>query len=271
MLDGFITSKHEPSFSTLAKIATLLMTDGYSDSRGYFSYGSKDRILIYIFSELVKNSVGKKTSVYLAKDGVWHANLNNKRLSESLRPLSPSYKKSPAKNQSKESYLKEPQPSVKFLENVDNDTLISCIRLALTTDGGLTVGIRKNKKGIAIKQELYLKCANPNLCEGWEGILKRAGFNFKIIKDSNMWSGIRGVSTYSIEEIRKFREVGGFVKGVKISKKSRRFAGFEKNIMLNLMLRKRKFISTKEIYKYINKKGPVRAHSNERCEQSSAW
>lgn len=164
MLGESIVSKHEPSFSTLAKIATLLMTDGYSDSRGYFSYGSKDRIMIDIFSELVKKTVGKKTSVYMANDGVWHANLNNKRLSDSLRPLSPSYKKSPAKNQSGESYLKEPQPSVKFLEEVDKNTLLYCVRLALTTDGGLTIGIRKNKEGISIQQELYLKCANPELC-----------------------------------------------------------------------------------------------------------
>lgn len=77
-----------------------------------------------------------------------------------------------------------------------------------------------------------------------------------------MWSGIRGISTYSMEEISKFHEIGGFIGGVKISRKSKRFRGYDKNIMLKLMLRKRKFISTKEIYKYINKMGPMRVHNN---------
>ena len=48
------------------------------------------------------------------------------------------------------------------------------------------------------------------------------------------WSGIGGVRFYNKQSLKKFLQIGGFISGVKITRKSRVYAGIEKNTLLKI-------------------------------------
>lgn len=117
-------------------IATMLLTDGHMCLKKNcyeIGYASKNNYeLNKIFIELVKlwnNEI--VISEYTKNNGViinyFHLPLQNK-----LIKISPSYKKSPSKNQTSDEYLRKSQPSLNFLKKLDDVYKILCIRIALS-------------------------------------------------------------------------------------------------------------------------------------------
>jgi len=232
-------------------IATMLLTDGHMCLKKNcyeIGYASKNNYeLNKIFIELVKlwnNEI--VISEYIKNSGTiinyFHLPLQNE-----LIKISPSYKKSPSKNQTSEEYLRSPQPSLKFLKRLNDIYKILCIRIALSNEGGISVTTKMNKNQIKLSSRLFLSCAHPKLNSEWKSILKDVGLNFNISKSKQTWSGVYGLYTAKKDNIKFFKELGGFIEGVKIKQNSKYYGGVEKNKLLKICLQNSKFKNMAEV------------------------
>ena len=214
-------------------LATCLMTDGSLSAKGNrnrIAFASKDQILKEFMKNLLLRLSKYMPTINESKKGVFILSLSDATLSKNLFKLSPNYKTSPAQNQTIDDYLSEPQPNLNFLNKCDEKTLIWCIRFAFTTDG--CISYPKNEK-----PELNLACYNANLCKQWQSTFEKYGINGHIGKHKSSWSGASGVRVYNSESISNFWKLGGFIDGVKISKKSKRYCGVEKNELLRAIVK----------------------------------
>jgi hypothetical protein len=247
---GFSPSKYtifllKNKISTLPLLATLLMTDG-NIYENQITYGTIDLSLRNTFVDLCKLNDVSCVSEY-RKNDFMKLYCGDKILLKKLYEISSSYKKSPNRVQTKKEYLKEPQPSIKYLFNSEENVIKECLRLAMSSDGNITIGIRKENDKVKLKPQITLSCAHPILCKEWLQLFNKFGIKMKLQKSKNVWSGIRGIGTESFNSIKKFQEIGGFIEGVKISKKSKRLSGIEKNKALSFILLKKEIRNEKEL------------------------
>ena len=212
----------------LPLLATLLLTDGYLQRRGVVGYTSRDWVLMNVFIDLVKANSEKVPNILRRNDGGLEVYIFDPKLTKKLFSLSPSYKKSPGK-MVKEEYLQEPQPTADFLQEQDTKTKVCSIRLAMSADGCVTVHRARNGR---LDVRLMLSCANPTLVRGWKDVFETLCIKATVKKGSK-WSGIEGLMISRKEALRIFQRLGGFVDGVRVSRKSPNFAGIEKNVLLN--------------------------------------
>jgi len=227
--DSYMKYLENNKIDLLPLLATCLLTDGsVSFKENRIEYTSKDPTLkdtiFYFFFKLSKYL----PIVYYDKDTIFHVRLSDPKLIFKLSKLTPSFKTSAAKKQSIRNYLKEKQPTIRFLQNYKRKTIKECIRLAFTTDGSIT------NSGI-----LLLSCSHPKLCKEWKKILDNNGIKTSIWKNITSWSGFLGVGTSNIKQIKNFQKIGGFVPGVKVSLKSKYHVGQEKNKVLKYIIDKR--------------------------------
>jgi len=216
-------------------IIAMLLTDGHVyKKRNCFEIGfaSKSSSLLYLFLDLIKIWNRKQiVSKYIDKNRVTRLYFHLPIKNEFIKSVK-SFKTSP-RNQSVRNYLKEDQPNIDFLENMDNECKRLFLRIILSLDGGIT-----NRKGIKrIQPSIFLRCAHLSLCKFYQKIANDFSIKLRIEKDKSKWSGIDGLSTTKIESIKKFKEIGGFVDGLKISKKSKYFYNIKKNFLLNSYIR----------------------------------
>jgi hypothetical protein len=213
-------------------LATCLITDGSMEISGNsyrISYYTKDDVLRDFVKALLFRLSRFVPSETPTKKGVFTIRVNDNYLAKDLLKLSPSYKKNPSDNQSGSGYLKEVQPSLNFLRHTDEKTRIWCIRFAFSTDGSISI----SKSGTI---ELNLSCYNPKLAKQWLGLIKEQNINCYLGKNHSAWSGIDGVRIYDKRSLAHFANFGGFVPGVKISGKSKRYKGLQKNTLLKKAL-----------------------------------
>ncbi len=213
-------------------LATCLLTDGsltINQNSYRISYYTKDEVLKDFIKALLFTLSKFLPSETYSKKGVYAISVNDYSLANDLLKLSPSYKKNPQTKQNKEDYLREPQPSLKFIERTNEKTVKWCIRFAFSTDGCISVS--KNNS-----VELNLSCYHPRLSLQWLAIFKRYGIIGHLSKRKDAWSGIRGVRVYDLNSLRTFAALGGFVPKVKITSKSKRYKGLEKNALLNRVI-----------------------------------
>lgn len=217
----------------LALLITLLMTEGYlRTNKKSIYFTTKDKILLNLFTDIISHL--SKRNIYIReRKGIFEASAYNPLLVKKLLKYSPTYKTSP-KNQTKREYLNGPQPTINYLFNQNLKTKIMCIRLALSTDGCLTFG-SESKNKFKRRAKLILACANSSLTKQWKILFEQVGLNFWIMKHKRTWDNIKGIATGNIFTIKKFKNMGGFIDGVKISKKSPYFTGYTKNQLLNLI------------------------------------
>lgn len=224
--------------SSLPLLATLLLTDGYLQKRGVVGYTSIDSVLMNVFIDLARANSKKLPNLLQRDDGRLEAYVFDRKLVQELFTLSPSYKKSPS-NTSKKEYLDEPQPPVDFLLETDVRTRLYSIRLAMSADGCITARKPINGQMIA---NLIFACANPTLLNGWKKVFSSLGIEMRVIKAKVKWAGVGGLVASKKEMLYRFWKLGGFVDGVKITRKSPNFAGIEKNALLNRFLKARHII-----------------------------
>lgn len=228
----------------LPLLAGLLLTDGHVYKKKdcwEIGFASKNKQLSYLFSDFIQIWNPKQIiSKYIDKNDVtrlyFHLPLQN-----NLIKLNKSFKTSP-RNQSISDYLKEAQPSIRFLYQFNNVYKNIFLRIVFSTDGGITIKEYKNR----IRPYLFLRCAHPILCKDYKKIASESSIKLKIVKDKSKWSGIGGLIATNMNSLRNFQKIGGFVNGVKVSRKSKYFFDIEKNWILD------KFINNKnEIRKII--------------------
>lgn len=209
-------------------LGACLLTDGSLQVRGNshkLSYSTIDNTLEKIIISLFNKLSITNPKVYFTKKGNIIC-VNDSVLGPKMLALSPSYKTSPSWSyQTKEQYLQESQPTNKFLFDADEKTKIWALRFAFTADGSISVP-RKSYPS------LDLACYHPTLAAEWVEFIQSMGFKCKLMKSKNSWCGISGVRMQTHKAFKKFYDLGGFIDGVKISKKSKRFCGMPKNELL---------------------------------------
>jgi len=84
-----------------------------------------------------------------------------------------------------------------------------------------------------------LGCANLTLLEGWARIFNSLNIEMRLMKAKEKWAGVGGLIASKDETLKRFWELGGFVDGVKITRKSPYYSGIEKNVLLNQFLKAR--------------------------------
>jgi len=70
----------------------------------------------------------------------------------------------------------------------------------------------------------------------WQQFLKKVGISCKISKKLNVKEETLGIRIYDYKNIYKFYKLGGFIDSVKISRKSRKYCGVEKNKLLKMII-----------------------------------
>lgn len=102
------------------------------------------------------------------------------------------------------------------------------LRVYFTCDGGLSLTVGKNKNGTFLVRRLFLSVAHPKLKVDLMRLLKMLGFKQAYYSDQ--------IRIISKEQFYKFKKEIGFVNGSRIGDNSRRFSGWEKNRLLDLIL-----------------------------------
>ena len=83
-------------------------------------------------------------------------------------------------------------------------------------------------------------------------LLESLKIKMHIVKDKKYWSGYKCLLIGNKETLRSFDGIG-FLPGVKVTRKSKKFNGIEKNMLLKLTLCNNKFKSWKDIYSWVQK------------------
>ena len=259
----FLKRKFKKYFPDL--IAILTLTDGCCTPSGKLALKVRRPKLIYygaptlckIYIDLVKYYYGIDPSVFnKRKDGTYNVIYERKEIKDKLLPhllsYSPSYKTSPAKGQSKSSYLNEKQPSLEFLGKKPRTVLVEVLRLGMSTEGSCNIHIN----GKRIDPNLRLACSHPILIKQWKYITDKLGFSFKIRENKEHWSGIDCIATMRLKDLRKFLDIGGFIEEVKVTNNSRYYKGLDKNLIVKGILEWNKQ------KKYLNRyKKPSQVHN----------
>lgn len=209
----------------LSILAICLQTDGSLLKQGNsyrLMFSSLDSVLINFIEALISKLSRFKPAITIGSKGVRDVRLSDKELGEKLLQLSPEYRTFPVDESG--------QPTTKFLFNKNIQTKIWAIRFAFTTDG--SISLSKNNK-----PELNFACYNKNISEEWQRFLVPFGISGHVAKCKKSKQGVSGVRIYDFKSIYNFYKLGGFIEGVKISKKSTRYTGMEKNELLRRVVK----------------------------------
>src|SRR3989344_2096105 len=210
-----------------AVFAVCLLTDGSMHVKGRhyrIGYATNDKILESIIFSLENVLSVKVPTIGYAKKAN-NIRVSDEELGKELLRLSPSFKTSPSWYETSEEYLNSPQPTLKFLFDASEQTKIWAMRFGFTADGSISVPLKSYPS-------LDLACYHPTLAVEWKDFMQSLGFKVKIVNSGNSWCGIAGIRAQTREAFKKFFDLGGFIDGVKISRKSKRYFGIPKNELL---------------------------------------
>lgn len=208
-------------------LATYILTDGslINNNGNYrICFYAKDEVLKDLIYQILLKESKFIPGIYKEKKGIYQIRVSDNYLANELFKLNYSYKKIPSKNQKAEDFLKEKQPSLDFIKQANEEIREMCIRVALTTDG--CISLPKSNK-----PTLSLACSNPSVCKQWMQIFSMCKIKSYLILKKDSWSGFGGIRI-SNNSLNRFYKMGGFIDGVKISKKSKIYIGWEKNKLL---------------------------------------
>jgi len=211
-------------------LAVFLLTDGYMKKGGGVMLICTDEVLQNYFLTLIKESYGLTPTVNAYMKKGKETIVHSKAVASKLLELSPSYKTCPW-NINPKTYFQGPQPSLSFLENEEIDVLKEVIRIAMSTDGTASAEFPRNM----VYPKLEFACAHPILVKEWQVIFDKAGIKTYLLQSKITWSKVKGLGIKELNSIRRFIEIDGFIEGVKITGKSRYYAGITKNNLLNLL------------------------------------
>lgn len=115
------------------------------------------------------------------------------------------------------------------LEFVENRKLRQLfLRIYFTCDGGVSV-VSSNGRYPFLVRKVFVDIKHPTLKKDILNVLITAGFIPKVYSAQ--------IRLTTQEDITKFKKTIGFVNGVKISNHSNSFRGFEKNKLLDLLVK----------------------------------
>lgn len=210
-----------------------------------------------LLNYLTKKIINKKTSVYIGR--FLRSSVYCTELINSLLRLSPSFKTTPYRTETKEKFFSQPQPTLKFIFNERKNFQMLAFRLWFDFEGSVIPRFRICKKldrgyfyyDVAFLSEILLAETNPSLIKDLIKLSKNLGFKAVVKKDRRKWIGIDGIRIYKKDNILKFTKFGP-ITNVKVSNKSPRFSGFSKR---SLCLATQEILKWKKIHwSFKNKK-----------------
>tara|TARA_Y100000310_G_scaffold345252_1_gene463139 strand:- start:6631 stop:7410 length:780 start_codon:yes stop_codon:yes gene_type:complete len=210
----------------LSILAVCIQTDGSLVERGNnhrICFASSDSILASFAESLFSKLSKFKPNVYTGAKGITEVKLTDRSLTKKLFELSPEFK-----TFSENSAI---QPTINFLYKKNLATRIWAIRFAFSTDGCISLSKRN-------KPELNLACCTKSLVDEWKLFLEKFGIKANISNRNRYKQGVAGLRIYNFQSIYNFYCLGGFVEGVKISKKSKRYVGLRKNELLQKVVKR---------------------------------
>jgi hypothetical protein len=134
----------------------------------------------------------------------------------------------PATGQSVKEYLEEPQPNLDYLINASKIEQLIALRIWASTEGCISIGGGKGK----LRPYFMIACSHPTLISQLKKIAGRHDLHMLIKRSRKTWSGLSGIYSTSRKTLINFLKLGGFIKGVKISSRSRYHEGISKDILI---------------------------------------
>jgi len=181
----------------------------------YFSY----KLLPSIF-------MGKFRMIYET------VHISNDHIISELKTVCPNFKKSPYK-ESKNSYFKNPQPTISYILNMKRDELSIALRLWTSTEGSIM--IFKDPRVGLVYPKLKIGCTHPTLVRELQELGHKLNIHFTIIKNKKTWSGYDGLYSNSLKATKEFLKIGGFL-NIKISHKSKYFLNlYKQDVFLSIL------------------------------------
>ncbi|KPV61535.1 MAG: hypothetical protein AOA65_2352 [Candidatus Bathyarchaeota archaeon BA1] len=245
-------------------ICVLGLTDGFGcihGEQGFVGISSNSCIIHEIFVDLMYYRFNVLPGSFFRGDPkqgyvtAYH-NREIKSIVETLNAICIALKHSPAHHERAEAYLSKPQPSLKFLIQSKRKTRELGLRLAFSADGGCSLRIKRGY----VYPDLFLACAHPILVYDWKRLAEEFGIRLSI-KKGKTWSGYEMLRTQALSSAHKFLKIGGFIKGVKVTRHSPYYAGIDKQALLLGILKLNetikenndlKGLSLKEIHKRLS-------------------
>jgi len=227
-----IEEKNISPEEALPLLASLLFTDGClcnTPKTFEISYYGYDETLHKIFADLVWYCFKIRPSSYMIRCGkVFRTKYINKIFINQMLRLSPTYKTKPAPKQDWSDFLKGlDKPSLRFLDNINQNILNEFIRLAMCADGTISVSKKENK----IFFTLLLACAHPLLVKEWSKLFNKVGIKNNIVAGcaKTKVGGVKGIE----DCLFKFNKIGGFIPEVKVCVRHSPLCGIEKQKILS--------------------------------------
>lgn len=227
-----IQTKLEPCLD-LGILIGLLLTDGcvsVSPAHGSWkmTFTGKSEELHKIFKESLAKLFGiTQFSVWFDKKGIKSTQVKRKQVVEQLLQLTPTFRHTPFEDGSLP-LVKLPE----FIESLTKQELAKVLQVMFSADGSICLGVKWHKsKGMwQFTRKVKLTCEHTTLRTKLFELVVKLGFKPKIISE-------REVTLERKSDIRRFKEVIGFISGVKISTKSKVWTGFEKSQILDLAIK----------------------------------
>lgn len=234
-------------------IAVFLLTEGNVRRDGRISLVCKDGVLqryyITLFRETFDLAPTLKSYMYRGKD----TSIYSKEALSELLKLCPSYKTHPW-NEDVSSYLEKTQPTLAFLRDERTELLKESIRLAMSAEGSVTPDFPPDT---IPRPKMEFSCAHPILTFEWQRVFDELDIKTYITRSKVAWAGTRGLGISDLKSIKRFLEIGGFIKGVKVTSKSPYYAGLTKNKVLKAIFEARKRHITFSKHQSANQKHPL--------------
>lgn len=216
----------------LAILVGMLLTDGsvnVSGSHKNIAFTNRSEVLHKIFKEKMRNLFGI-VKFQEWKDKRWRnvktTFLRSPEIYEWLQKLTPSYRTKP------ELDGKFPPSRIpNFVLKLKPKEIAEVLRIMFSTDGCVCLGASwsKSDEMWQIRRLIKFSCLHPIIKEQVSELLRKLGIAHKADEE--------GIIIWKENDIRAFHQNVGFVNGVKVTRNSKVWEGFEKNHVLKLLIK----------------------------------
>ena len=216
-----------------AIICPCLQSDGSMDHRRYtFRFNGDNKILHDYFVDAMYYEYNELPSSYLMHTAAGdcyteYGKKSVKKIVDELLRLAGNTKTSPANGQSIDEYLKEAQPHLDYLLNAPLMEQQIALRIWASTEGFISM----YRKRAYIHLFLGIGCSHPILVKQLKKIGRQFHIRFAIGRSKSDWSGINALQSSATLACINFLKLGGFIKGVKISSRSKYHEGIDKDVL----------------------------------------
>ena len=216
-----------------AVIIPLLQTDG-TCVENFPIFMGKNKILHDLLVDSMYFSYNILPSTYMKQSDSMnvprtvYGNKKSKKAATDIMSMCGNTKTIPAKGQTREQYLKEPQAHINYLMDATETEQKIALRIWASAEGN--VGVERDKS--YIYPSLRITCTNPTVINQLKELARQFNIYFRIDKSKDTWSGFHRLRSKSIKNAINFLKTGSLIQNVKIGAKSPYYEGLAKDELL---------------------------------------